>query len=1116
MPAYRVYYTDTGGDQTVHVALNAAKVEEYFKGKGGRDSKQTHIQSREFMKGWRKAIVLDAYNKWKAGDRADNFIYSYGGYSIDVITDKKRKAQDGKMVTVNVPVESEKKVIPIKGRRAGPEYDSHITPETYFNELENIPPLQLQVYDIQRQQLKNKMYRNLIKMSTGEPLNLFTNVPIVMNYIFESAKKYLSNMNRALYKIEFRGSAGEICGTMHVPFTNLYDAIIKKINDMMSEYGDGAEFEIIKIYIYERFTDEINDQKIWGSTITRNKNKHDIIYDMTTRMVILNIDEYISELNRATYICSPNSTKHCMLKCILYGVYNTMDIKRKDTDIIRKAEVAMLEITQTIKDLRTFNKILGDRYFIEVLFIDNGIIKKIEDGKNADKKITLLIKGGHCYYISYDTNFTVDEPNDHDITYQKPIIKKEYKHADELIYTYDMETTSEGDDKTICYAVGIYDGKRSRVWYGSTTKPAIDMFMTQFIDKISKKCIIYAHNGGKFDNKILLNYLLSINKKDMILNYLESGGRILNMDIKNTKGRIIKFRDSYSFISSSLERACADFKTTTKKLVDTVEHDKININNCYTDSPDAVDNKGIMEYTEQYLRNDVQCLYEILMNFNKIIYDTYGFNFYSVLTNAGISKKVYGMKYYNDNLYYLNDIVDSEIRPYYYGGRNEVFNMIGEHKGDDIKYYGDFTSLYPYVMSKGLYGTGEMTVTELTPDTKFNNNWVGLVQCIVRTTHRRNTPYHAVKTKHKLIFAYIDTPTTLILDVDDIKYSLDNDIGYEYIFIKLYGYSKKENLFNGIVTDLFKMKYEAEKKGNEALRTTAKIIANSLYGSWGIKYKDRDMNVIQEHKTDDDFNQYYNGLMNDQKLRSHEKINNYDLYQIKDRMEPYMANLYIAFKICADARTHLYKLMKAVTDKGGLIYYCDTDSIVTNYNIWNDDDISRDFIGTNTGQIGEVTNEIELEVIKKSPDKKIMKEYISTNCTKNNAIGFKEFIVTGNKQYYMGYDDVINGVNIKFDILKCKGINSKNKYNDRDVDEENKRVIYRGISKDGKYKINKTDFIMMGEGYTISTDSMNFKGSFKNNLMKGGGLIKTTAPKDVRQIYDKGVLNGSSITAITI
>lgn len=208
--------------------------------------------------------------------------------------------------------------------------------------------------------------------------------------------------------------------------------------------------------------------------------------------------------------------------------------------------------------------------------------------------------------------------------------------------------------------------------------------------------------------------------------------------------------------------------------------------------------------------------------------------------------------------------------------------------------------------------------------------------------------------------------------------------------------------------------------------------------------------------------------------------------------------------------------MKAVTDKGGLIYYCDTDSIVTNYNIWNDDDISRDFIGTNTGQIGEVTNEIELEVIKKSPDKKIMKEYISTNCTKNNAIGFKEFIVTGNKQYYMGYDDVINGVNIKFDILKCKGINSKNKYNDRDVDEENKRVIYRGISKDGKYKINKTDFIMMGEGYTISTDSMNFKGSFKNNLMKGGGLIKTTAPKDVRQIYDKGVLNGSSITAITI
>ena len=76
--------------------------------------------------------------------------------------------------------------------------------------------------------------------------------------------------------------------------------------------------------------------------------------------------------------------------------------------------------------------------------------------------------------------------------------------------------------------------------------------------------------------------------------------------------------------------------------------------------------------------------------------------------------------------YYLTDKVDMELRKYYYGGRNEIFNKLGETTGK--LYYVDFTSLYPYVMNKYKYPTGQINIIE-SPLLENINSYFGFIEC---------------------------------------------------------------------------------------------------------------------------------------------------------------------------------------------------------------------------------------------------------------------------------------------------------------------------------------------------------------------------------------------------
>lgn len=94
---------------------------------------------------------------------------------------------------------------------------------------------------------------------------------------------------------------------------------------------------------------------------------------------------------------------------------------------------------------------------------------------------------------------------------------------------------------------------------------------------------------------------------------------------------------SYALLPSSLAALTKDFRVTHPKL-DTVNHDDITIANW--------EEKAVEYDLEQYLRHDVLGLFEVYEAYGKQIYETYGADITAMLTQAQLAKHVYAHVFY--------------------------------------------------------------------------------------------------------------------------------------------------------------------------------------------------------------------------------------------------------------------------------------------------------------------------------------------------------------------------------------------------------------------------------------------------------------------------------------
>jgi len=245
---------------------------------------------------------------------------------------------------------------------------------------------------------------------------------------------------------------------------------------------------------------------------------------------------------------------------------------------------------------------------------------------------------------------------------------------------------------------------------------------------------------------------------------------------------------------------------------------------------------------------------------------------------------------------------------------------------------------------------------------------------------------------------------------EEIKYGLS--IGYKYNLIQGYSFDKAP-LLRDIMTDGFQLKARATRDDQPVLTKTWKILINSAYGFFGLKWQEkRGITACNNDQLDLFLSEgrvyNYNQLKDDLYLVDVER----DLTDIKGK------SIAIASAVTSFARMELYAVMTAIQNKGHRILYSDTDSIITDCNLRNYPDLMERFMWDGCGaELGALKNECYDKCVSKLT-KEELKQQIELD---GGELKFDSCQILAPKVYSLR-KTLVNGKVIE--IAKCKGVKS--------------------------------------------------------------------------------------------
>lgn len=647
---------------------------------------------------------------------------------------------------------------------------------------------------------------------------------------------------------------------------------------------------------------------------------------------------------------------------------------------------------------------------------------------NHGTKITNLIYHKNHYYAMLPPDTKTAEPKFSD----KKVIKRFFnpKTFNKNFGACDLEAFTDSNGNFIAYASNVAFKFGDEIFYHSWVGHE-DCLKKLFKYLFNQTLIsaIYFHNGGKFDMNIIFDQLLKEKNEYYVVNekLVDLNGRLTKVVVNDDiSGRSIRFLDSYCLFNASLENITGPkgFDVPHKKLVGNLKHKDVNINNY----------REIMKTEEaiKYFENDTLGLLECLIKFAEDLEVNEGIDMTSNISASSCAKKIFLGTYYKKYKYPINKLdkdVDKFIRNSYHGGRNEAFK-IGSFDGP--LYYYDFTSLYPDVGRMQLPYGDPMKIKcdifkwEKKELLRFLNNNSSFIKCNVRSKLNVKIPLLPCYTDCKLLFPHFENWTEQTYTGIEIAKAIEGDL-YEFEFIEGY-FFKQAPFLEELFEHLFQKKAQAKKDGKTTLALMYKIIANSSYGFWALRTDNRDSVAVI--KDDNDvFDLYINGRLK-------------ELYQFGDNyfcrytqdLEDCDRNIAIASYICAYARCKLYSLMTSVMEKGYDVYYCDTDSVITNCNLSEYPDLMGKFCPDGTGDaLGSLKNEItdkmstkkkdEIKELEKELERKLTVDELRSLDDKYNRDTIDRLIVVGNKTYY--WETRLNNSNKVVSDSKFKGFSMK-------------------------------------------------------------------------------------------
>lgn len=468
--------------------------------------------------------------------------------------------------------------------------------------------------------------------------------------------------------------------------------------------------------------------------------------------------------------------------------------------------------------------------------------------------------------------------------------------------TFDIETDYP-DNPLDVILVGFYDGEIYRCFDN------MDDFVKFVVRKKYYNFNIYAHNGGRFDFKFLLE---SLNNFDFDFHIIDVNGNILQIQIptqyyKNQKGELltkntINFRDSYMLMKDSLHKLSHSFN---------VPHKKVECNFFDKSKKDYEDKFNNWEKFKEYLEYDTIGLYECIRFFENVIHK---YNANIKLTIASTSLSIFRNNYLKSWIYPINkeiiighllgkDIkinIEDEIRKYYIGGRTEIDKRYGEYL-----FYYDINSLYPYMMYN--YEFPISSPLFILPE-QISKNDKGFFMCDIHYDKcKSGLPFLPMKLFNKNFnkLIYPIGKWSGLYDIDVINYAkkLGYEINIKYGFIFDY-----EPIFKNFINDMYSL-----RKENESYNIIFKYIMNSGYGKFAQKRETSQIIKIKDFE-----------LFKDMDIEPY--IDDLGLYKVKKQIDSNHIIPSISSRVTQLAQLELYKWYeKADYD----IYMSDTDSFIT-------------------------------------------------------------------------------------------------------------------------------------------------------------------------------------------
>ena len=403
---------------------------------------------------------------------------------------------------------------------------------------------------------------------------------------------------------------------------------------------------------------------------------------------------------------------------------------------------------------------------------------------------------------------------------------------------------------------------------------------------------------------------------------------VINNKLATIACKYYTFHDSFKILPMSLSKLSSSFGVEHGKL-DLWEQVQVRYPGQYTDLVDFLDRCHVDDnlYLE-YLGYDVMSLYEVLQELIKISGIKPG-EFVKRISTASLSRHIFkngwkdtqfknpfGSKTDYEILTsynYRNHLeVEEFLRDAYCGGRTEVFKIQLEASA----YHYDINSLYPFIMlgefpvGKPIYKDNPELARHYFETWRRDKMGIGFLYCEVYIPKQHIPPLPVKMGKLAFPCGHVYG----VWNFEELAYAIDKCGCKITKFHEVVFYEKTYPVFERFINTMIEIKNEGTRMGNEALRTFGKLLMNVGYGYTGMRRDDktslRDISEIHEHEV----------------IKFADDLLGY--IEIPTEINAEYIQVAVASTVTARARLQLLETLH-YCDKRGEVYYCDTDSIVT-------------------------------------------------------------------------------------------------------------------------------------------------------------------------------------------